>query len=507
MADHDKENSGTVSKKATKVTGKKASTSKVASKKRKLISNSSSNPTVASKQCKKSATVKSLQSTNKLSLLVAQSIPMLNRRVHPKASRGASAVNRSAPRAATNRDTLAVKHVPPAANYTNLYSSVKRLPFDDTPAANKLLPPTAAKDVAPTVNRTALSVAKSSPPVISNVSLSAKYLPSADSKPMPLDAESIAKSASSVVNLVPSVAKRTPPAVATNAPPSSKRSALAGATSLPLKKRLAANSFPDMFHVGEKWTFVDCQMPRATGVGDEDLHAHTAAVCYNSRGAIAHGQATQIHYTSDAFKSFSTVESIFDHMGGAKRLSSAEAIKKELMENGPVVSTSFVLSRALMQSGKFSSSFLGSRIDKTHEVVIVGWMMTAAGEFWLVKSLDAKSLPVPIGFGRYEIDTCCLSPIVNFGNVSWQKGTYFDATFSLDSAWMSWPALLLDISSSELEALADCFKTTGLLSAARKGSSFVIRNKNKVAHSRRYRLKELTWNKEKSKWTLYAKKV
>ena len=263
--------------------------------------------------------------------------------------------------------------------------------------------------------------------------------------------------------------------------------------------------FPDKFHVGQKWTFVNCQLPQAAGVVDAELAAHTAAVCYNARGAIAHGQATQIHYTRDAFTSFPFVQSIFNHMGGSKRLSSVQEIKKELMENGPVVSTSFVLSRTFLENEKYSSSFLKSRVEMTHEVVIVGWMSAAAGDFWLVKSLDAYSPPVPIAMGHFGIDDCCMSPIVNFSNVAWQHGPYFDATFSSDE-WMGWSALLLDLSSAELEDLACCFKT-GLLDASRQRTPFVIRNKNKLAHSRRYRLKEISWNKEKSKWTLAAEKM
>jgi hypothetical protein len=65
------------------------------------------------------------------------------------------------------------------------------------------------------------------------------------------------------------------------------------------------------------------------------------------RGAIAHGKKMEKFYTIENLLQGGgphTVRSIFDEFGGGtKILDSIEVICTELMENGPVVSTSFVL--------------------------------------------------------------------------------------------------------------------------------------------------------------------
>lgn len=490
MAEQNKENVDTIHQQDTKVNGEKATLTLVSNnKKRKSISNASD---AGSSKQRKASAAKDYKPTSQLSLLVAKSLPIFNRGVAFTGNRSSVVSN------AANHASLAAKHAPPVA--TNLHSSVKRLSFDETPKLHKKVPsivnrmPLVANRVPPANNK------RRTPITATPVPLSQKRS-SATTTVFTFGKERSVNSLLSASNLVPSAFQCNRPADACTSAPSTN----SGANRAPVAAANLSIDFPVKFHVGQKWKFVDCQRPRASGIVDAELAAHTAAVCYNARGAISHGQVTQIHYTRDAFKPFLIVQSIFDHMGGFKHLSSVQEIKKELMENGPIVSTSFVLPRPLLDNEKYSSAFLKSRVEMTHEVVIVGWMTAAAGQFWLVKSLDAYSPPVPIAMGHFGIDDCCVSPIVNFSSVVWQNGPYFDAEFSSDE-WMEWRALLLDLSDAEMQDLACCFKT-GLLAASRQGSTFVIRNKNKFAHSRRYRLKEISWNKETSKWTVSAEKV
>jgi hypothetical protein len=268
-------------------------------------------------------------------------------------------------------------------------------------------------------------------------------------------------------------------------------------------------SFPRDFHVNDKWPFLNIErIPPCPSElsNDADLMALTVAQCINARGAIAHGQATELCYQINRIKRCNSVKEAFDGYGGTRCLTSIDSIKKELTENGPVLSESFVLDPSFLSAGVYSPSFLHSRIGKKHELLIIGWKLTAFGEVWLVKPLNERGGNlVHIAFGQFGIDTTCLAPVNNFENVKWQSGPSFNTTFGA-TEWMTWPGMDMYVTSSELEALAECFKS-GLVSAVSKKETFVIRDKKKKAHSRRYYLNELTWNKDKKMWSLGVTKV
>ena len=61
---------------------------------------------------------------------------------------------------------------------------------------------------------------------------------------------------------------------------------------------------------------------------------------------------------------------------------------------------------------------------------------------------------------------------------------------------MSLPGMTLHMDSTELEALARCFSTRFEAAIAQR-SPFVIREKEKIARSRRYHLKEVAWDNSK----------
>jgi hypothetical protein len=268
--------------------------------------------------------------------------------------------------------------------------------------------------------------------------------------------------------------------------------------------------FPRDFHVQDKWPFlhIGTLQPKAMGV-DDNLTAFSAALCINARGAIAHGQKTELTYKMGDMKNLANVQHIFDSFGGAKQLTSIDEIKQELMENGPVVSTSFILSQAFLSAGEYSKSLLHSRVGKKHELLIVGWKLTAFGEVWLAKSLKngTDEQPIRIAFRQFGVDDICLAPANSFENKSWQSGPFFDdGNLRLSDGWMSLPGMTLHMDSAELEALARCFSTRFEAAIAQR-SPFVIREKNKIARSRRYHLKQVAWDKKKAMWRVRVIKV
>lgn len=199
-------------------------------------------------------------------------------------------------------------------------------------------------------------------------------------------------------------------------------------------------------------------------------------------------------------------------MGGTKELASVGEIKKELMENGPVVSTSFVLDEAFMATtGRHTSHspFLRSRIGKEHELLIVGWKLTTLGEAWLVMPVKTKSTtsPVQIAFGQFGIDEECLAPPEDaFTNAKWQSGPSFDREFP-SASWITKSTMTMSLSDSEMHSLAECFDGTGLYEAINAKMTFLIRQKNKIARSRKYTLNEFQWDKNKSVWNVTVTKV
>lgn len=64
---------------------------------------------------------------------------------------------------------------------------------------------------------------------------------------------------------------------------------------------------------------------------------------------------------------------------------------------------------------------------------------------------------------------------------------------------MSWTSMKNNMNDSELHKLAECFDS-GFFDAITNKSRFVLRNKDKIAHSRRYYLTEVDWDKKKAEW-------
>ena len=68
----------------------------------------------------------------------------------------------------------------------------------------------------------------------------------------------------------------------------------------------------------------------------------------NARGAITHGKKTELVMKPPSTNPLSACK-VFEDNGGSKELHTISDMKEELMNNGPIVSTSFVQSDAFME--------------------------------------------------------------------------------------------------------------------------------------------------------------
>jgi len=146
-------------------------------------------------------------------------------------------------------------------------------------------------------------------------------------------------------------------------------------------------------------------------------------------------------------------------------------------------------------------SIVGSRINKRHYCIIIGWKLTDLGEVWLVRNYaGTKILEIP--FGKYNIADTIIAPKDNFNNTTWQKGPHFDMDMSTVKDWLQLKTIDLLLKSSEFEVFAKSFGGIGLNEAILKKTRFVVRDEKRNAHSRTSNLREVTWEQEKSMWRI-----
>lgn len=182
----------------------------------------------------------------------------------------------------------------------------------------------------------------------------------------------------------------------------------------------SSSSFPSSFHVEEKWPWLsEGGRKPIVSVSDfvstETLQKVMAFKCINFRGAIAYGRKTELTFGSpDVCKSNGkTAEEVFQAWGGSKRLESIEEIKEEISTNGPVVSSSFRLSKAFLETGEHRSQFEPKLANNGfHPLLLVGWKVSRQGEMWLVRSFVGKS-DILIPIGQFDIEENVVGPTKN----------------------------------------------------------------------------------------------
>lgn len=227
----------------------------------------------------------------------------------------------------------------------------------------------------------------------------------------------------------------------------------------------------------------------------------------NTRGAISHGKKISLVYSIQDKKKDVCASDIFDAYGGYKELPTTSDIKEELMNHGPVVSTSFVQTKAFMENKTLSNLLIPpSKFRYIHPVLIVGWKQTPYGEVWLIKPFDMKNttytrpLTIPIACGQNGIEDNCIAPVNTFENVAWEDGPYFDINVSSTPEWRTRTGV--DHTESHLDNLGDIFKD-GLIAASKNKSRIVVRDVNKKAHSKAGYLEEIKRVDGKWKITIF----
>ena len=263
--------------------------------------------------------------------------------------------------------------------------------------------------------------------------------------------------------------------------------------------------FPDNFRITDHWAFLS---PKQKICDTEDIPAQVAFQVVNKRGAIAHGRDPELNFdvlTMDE-NPFKTVEDVFDDLGGSKELKDIAEIKTELMLRGPVVSNSFLLTKAFMVNRENANRFDPTLIGKTYPVAIIGWEHTAFGEVWIIQPLIKNNYNdvQKIAFRQFGIDEKVLAPTNNFENTPWQVGPYFDIDMS-DTPfpeWVtSWHGVETAITSKELEKLGKMLGAD-FINASRQRTRFVIRDSKKIARSRACFLTKLEWQDGDKPWRM-----
>jgi len=265
----------------------------------------------------------------------------------------------------------------------------------------------------------------------------------------------------------------------------------------------ASTSKPVNFNVRDKWTFLDLKFKKCDA---KHIPEQVAYQCINARGAIAHCRDTQCGYSVNESDVPCDAEEAFHRKGaGSKNLEDTDDIKNELMNKGPVVSTSFLLSEVFMNNSDTSFWFDKSLIGKTYPLLIVGWKMTAFGEVWLVQPLTnyGCSEIQKISFGQFGIDDHCIAPLSTFENLHWQSGPYFPLDLSSTPLkWChEWKSMQCSISSNDLENLGKLLEKD-LFEASKAKKKFVICDSTKIAHSRSCYLKTLKWQTGVKSWDI-----
>lgn len=166
----------------------------------------------------------------------------------------------------------------------------------------------------------------------------------------------------------------------------------------------------------------------------------------------------------------------------------------------------YLASQTFLSAGEYSHSLLRSCAGKVHELLIIGWKLTAFGEVWLAKPLNGQVEPIRVAFGQFGIDNLVLAPKKSFENTPWQPKPFFEIAQTSDE-FLTRPSMEMQISSSEMEELSGTLKGGLIVEARDQREAFVVARKGKVAQSHRYCLTEVKWLKEERLWKVTVAKI
>jgi hypothetical protein len=269
------------------------------------------------------------------------------------------------------------------------------------------------------------------------------------------------------------------------------------------KRKFPSSSiYPLEFNAHSKWPHMQFIEPCITpDMSADAMSCAVAYQCINARGAIAHGRKPELTYSNDNVNELSNVRKVrrvtgvFDGFGGTKELSEVEAIKEEIMNRGPVVSTSFCPSDAFLNNNGIGSSRYCHQID----ILIVGWKQLTTGEVWILQPLygdGGTTQPVYVAVGQFGIDDCCLVPMDDLENLPWQSGPYYDiSTAGVEDAWQTCPSI-----ESHPSSIDSLFKAIGTTNFCMSRTVVTVRDKHKKAKSRKATLVAIVWDTDKERF-------
>jgi len=258
------------------------------------------------------------------------------------------------------------------------------------------------------------------------------------------------------------------------------------------------------FNVRQKWPWLDGYLRPLSPdkiTSGKVLAPLVAYQCINLRGAIAHGKRPSLIYSWENVETCvgqSMMEILVKH-GGYKTIngSKVDEIKIEIITNGPVISFSFIPTKAFAQ--EHSESIVKSRIKKHHYCLIIGWKLTEYGEVWLVQIYNGVEIfEIPVG--RYAIEEIILAPKDKYLHITWQQGPYHDKDMTHFHGWHNYEDIALILKTNELEELAEIFGNKPFHEVIVEKTRFVIRDKKKPSHSRSCSLTSLKWDKNLKVW-------
>ena len=278
------------------------------------------------------------------------------------------------------------------------------------------------------------------------------------------------------------------------------------------KKRRLSSTLPLQFHIQERWSFLNRavihpSVPPLQPIDAATMEKIVAFQCINYRGAIAHGKRTELIHDFDNSVMQSPCQSAYEvlsnQFGGCKTLDSIEEIKEEIMERGPVLSTSFQPTHDFLNAGSFSYAFHPSLVSESHPLLLVGWQQTAYGEMWIVRSPMAHAQDIPISIHQFSLEDNVIAPANDLSNFPWQKPNKAFDIQDLAEDWYSWDNMYTDCQS---EQLAPLFQAIGKSWAAALTTRepFVIRQADKIARSRYAYLNDIEWVEATKKWRIRA---
>jgi hypothetical protein len=256
--------------------------------------------------------------------------------------------------------------------------------------------------------------------------------------------------------------------------------------------------YPLEFNAHDKWPHMQFHSPYATaGMSADAMSCAVAYQCINARGAIAHGKIPELIFDNNNVinepSNVRSVENVFSGSYGVKELVGVNEIKEEIMNRGPVVSTSFCPSDAFLNNhiiGKSSHCYQS-------DIIIIGWMQLSTGEVWILQPLyrdKSTTQPVFVGMGQFGLDDCCLAPRSNFEHMPWQSGPYYDInTAGNEDALQTWARM-----TTFVRSLDSVFKTFGTANL----SAITVRDKAKHSKSRKAAIRRIEWNGEKQMFVI-----